>query len=268
MVVELQEPRPRGEPRQTRASAETISGRTILLKVYRHNPNLAGDKPRMVTYRVPFKRGLTVLEALLWAKENADPALAFRYSCRMGICGACGILINGQPRLGCETQIAELGTDIVEVGPLTNFPVVRDVVTDFTDFFSHHRKIKPYLIHPENGSLKAVDREFLQTEEEKLAYYQFTMCIMCGLCDAACPVVAMDKEFLGPQAVAQAYRFTVDSRDKGWPERRDIMEGPHGCWRCELAGSCSAVCPKGVDPALGVQLMKREVLRRRLRRGL
>ena len=239
---------------------------TILLKVFRFNPNGKDDEPRMVTYRVPMSKGLTVLDALLWVKENVDNGLAFRYSCRMGICGSCGMLVNGKPMLGCETQIAELGTDTVEVGPLTNYEVIRDVVTDFTDFFSHHNKVKPYLIRMENGDDKPVLRELPQTEEQRLEYYQFTMCIMCGLCDAACPIVGMDKEFLGPQALAQAYRFAVDSRDQGWPERAAVVDAPHGCFRCELAGSCSAVCPKGVDPGMGVQLLKRAVLRRKLRR--
>ncbi len=240
---------------------------TVLLKVFRYNPKGKGEEPRMVTYRVPMSKGLTVLDALLWVKENVDNGLAFRYSCRMGICGSCGMLINGKPGLGCETQIAELGTDVVEVGPLTQYEVIRDVATDFTDFFSHHNKIKPYLIRPENGDGKPIDKELLQTEEQKLEFYQFTMCIMCGLCDAACPIVGMDKDFLGPQALAQAYRFGIDSRDQGWPDRAEVVDSPHGCFRCELAGSCSAVCPKGVDPAMGVQLLKRLVIHRKVARA-
>ena len=212
-------------------------------------------------------KGLTVLDALLWVKENVDNGLAFRYSCRIGICGSCGMLINGEPRLGCETQISELGTDVVEVGPLTNYEVIRDVATDFTDFFSLHRQIKPYLIREEIGDGQPIQKELRQTEEQRLGYSQFTMCIMCGLCDAACPIVGMDKEFLGPQALAQAYRFAVDSRDQGWPERAEVVDTAHGCFRCELAGSCSAVCPKGVDPAMGVQLLKRHVIHRKIRRG-
>jgi len=266
MVVEIKQ----GEPVEKilHVSVPTLATdtRTILLRVYRHNPNARGDEPRMVTYRVPCTKGLTVLDALLWVKEHVDNGLAFRYSCRMGICGSCGMLINGKPMLGCETQISELGTDVVEVGPLTNYPVVRDVATDFTDFFSHHNRVRPYLIRKENGEDKPVEKELLQTEEQKLEYYQFTMCIMCGLCDAACPIVAMDREFLGPQALAQAYRFAIDSRDQGWTERAEVVDSPHGCFRCELAGSCSAVCPKGVDPGMGVQLLKREVLKRRFAR--
>ena len=266
MVVELQGSGPEAKVLHIEVPQEAAATETILLQVYRHNPAAAGDRPRMVSYRVPLTKGLTVLDALLWVKEHVDNGLSFRYSCRMGICGSCGMLINGRPMLGCETQIAELGTDVIEVAPLTNYPVVRDVATDFTDFFRHHTQVKPYLIRKENGVGQAVTKELLQTEEQKLEYYQFTMCIMCGLCDAACPIVGIDKEFLGPQALAQSYRFAIDSRDQGWPERAEVADSPHGCFRCELAGSCSAVCPKGVDPALGVQLMKREVLKRSLAR--
>jgi succinate dehydrogenase / fumarate reductase iron-sulfur subunit len=220
----------------------------------------------MATYDVPLTTGMTVLDALVWIKEHADPALAFRNSCRMGICGSCGMLIDGEPRLACETQISELRGRAIEVAPLPGFPVVRDLATDFTDFFAHHRTVRPYVIRRDNGDLGPVTTELRQTPEERLAYYQFTMCIMCGLCDAACPVAATDPEFLGPQALAQAYRFASDSRDQGSAERTRIVDTVHGCWRCELAGSCSAVCPKGVDPALGVQLLKRRVLRGRFPR--
>ncbi|HEY7589177.1 MAG TPA: succinate dehydrogenase iron-sulfur subunit [Thermoplasmata archaeon] len=267
MVVELRKDRPEATVLRIELPQDTTAEptRTVLLKVYRHNPNHPGKEARMVAYRVPCREGLTVLDALLWVKEHVDNGLAFRYSCRMGICGSCGMLINGKPMLGCETQIADLGTETVEVGPLTNYPVVRDIATDLDDFFRHHNRVKPYLIRTENGADATVEKELLQTEGEKLEYYQFTMCIMCALCDAACPIVGIDQEFLGPQALAQAYRFTADSRDQGWPERREIVDSPHGCYRCELAGSCSAVCPKGVDPAMGVQLLKRAALRRAIR---
>ena len=265
MVVEIKEASE--APKEIHIAVPSdAAGPTILLKVFRYNPKAPGAEPTMATFRVPAHKGMTVLDALLWVKEHVDPGLALRYSCRMGICGSCGMLINGKPELGCETQIAHLGTDVVEVAPLTNYPVIRDVATDFTDFFSHHRRVRPYLIRTENGEGEPVEKELVQTEEEKLEYYQFTMCIMCGLCNAACPIVAMDSGFLGPQAFAQAYRFAVDSRDQGWSERADVVDASHGCWRCELAGSCSAVCPKGVDPALGIQLLKRMVLARRFRK--
>ena len=265
MAVTLAPPTPEVSRPAAREEPATPATRTVLLRVYRLTPSHPAERPRMTAFRVPYTKGLTVLDALLWVKENVDSGLAFRFSCRMGICGSCGMMINGVPRLACETQVSDLGTDAIEVAPLPNFPVIRDVATNFTDFFSHHNRFKPYLIRKENGSGPPVEDEFRQTEHEKLAYYQFTMCIMCGLCDAACPIVAMDRGFLGPQALAQAYRFTVDSRDRGWADRAPVIDSPHGCFRCELAGSCSAVCPKGVDPGLGVQLLKRETMRRRFR---
>ena len=259
MAVELEAAKGRA------ASVPLENGRMFVLKVFRFNPRATGEEPRMSVFRVPYRKGMTVLEALLWAKENVDPGLAFRYSCRMGICGSCGMTVNGKPMLGCETQIAEFGTDVIEVGPLPNYEILRDVATDFRDFFNHHRTIRPYVIREDDEADRLPDKELLQSEEERLAYYQFTMCIMCGLCDAACPIVSMDKLFLGPQALSQAYRFAIDSRDTGWRERADIVDSPHGCWRCELAGSCSVVCPKGVDPELGIQLLKRLVMRRKFR---
>ena len=240
--------------------------RAVLLRVYRHNPSTPGDTPKIVTYRVPVSFGMTVLDALIWAKEHVDPSLAFRCSCRMGICGSCGMQINGVPRLGCETQLTELGGDRVDVAPLANHPIVRDLATDFTGFFGKHRAVRPHVVRTDGEPAK-IEREFLQTEEQKLAYYQFTMCIMCGLCNSACPIATMDAKFLGPQALAQAYRFTADSRDQGGDARLPVLEDHHGVWRCEIAGSCSAVCPKGVDPALGIQLLKRTLIGRRLGRA-
>jgi|SRR3990170_1500514 len=234
----------------------------VLLRVYRHNPAIPGDEAKIVTIRVPRLFGMTVLDALIWAKENVDPSLAFRCSCRMGICGSCGMQINGIPKLACETQLKELEGDRIEVAPLQNHPVVRDLATDFTGFFGKHRSVRPHVVRA-GAEPARIERELLQTEEQKLAYYQFTMCIMCGLCNSACPIATMDAQFLGPQAIAQAYRFTADSRDQGRAARLPVLDGHHGAWRCEIAGSCSAVCPKGVDPALGIQLMKRTLLRRR-----
>ena len=265
MFVELERLAMRREPVPAVVRAEPRPERTVLVRVFRGGTGVSA--PRMVAYPVPVHKGMTVLDALLWIKEHADPTLAFRSSCRMGICGSCGMLIRGEARLACETQVATLGTEVIEVAPLPNFPLIRDLATDFTDFFGHHRRIRPHLHPPDDQDSGPFQEEFRQTEAERLEYYQFTMCIMCGLCDAACPIVALDREFLGPQALTQAYRFAADSRDGGQADRMRIVDTVHGCWRCELAGSCSAVCPKGVDPALATQLLKRKVLRRRLRRS-
>ena len=243
-------------------TADNMNG---LLKAHQYNPR-SGDRSRKITsLAFPVSKGMTVLDALLWLNEHRDAGLAFRYSCRMGICGSCGMMINGKPRLACETQIKDLG-NTVDVAPLPGFPLIRDLVTDFDPFLRHHTEIKPYLIRDASVDHNPIRIELFQTEKHLLDYYQFSMCIMCGLCDAACPIVTTDPEFLGPQALAQAYRFEADSRDQGWAERARIVDTAHGCWDCKVAGSCSDVCPRGVDPALGVQLLKREILRGRIHR--
>lgn len=250
------------------AEKETVTtgpagrGRTVHLVVHRQNP-ATKEPAKDVTYVVPFFAGMTVLDAVIWAKENADASLSYRCSCRMGICGSCGMMINGVPRLACETQVSTLG-DLVEVGPLPNYPLVRDVATDFTAFFEKFRDVRPYLVRQDREGDGPIVRELLQTEAQKTAYVQFANCIMCGLCNAACPISTMDDHFLGPQALARAFRFTADSRDQGWRERLPVLDSPRGCWECELSASCSAACPKGVDPALAIQLLKRTILRRRL----
>jgi succinate dehydrogenase / fumarate reductase, iron-sulfur subunit len=208
------------------------------------------------SYRVPVSRWTTVLDALIYVKERLDSSVAIRFSCRMASCGSCGMRINGIPRLACYTKISELGTDTITCEPLPNFPLIRDLVTDFQQFFDHHRKIQPYIqnTHPD-PSIERLS-EFKQTPQEVDEFLQFSYCIKCGLCYSACPTVATDTKFPGPQALAQAYRYFADNRDDSAQKRLDIVDEKHGVWRCHFAGSCSMVCPKGVDPALGIQMLK------------
>jgi succinate dehydrogenase / fumarate reductase, iron-sulfur subunit len=208
------------------------------------------------SYRVPVSRWTTVLDALIYVKERLDSSVAIRFSCRMASCGSCGMRINGIPRLACYTKISELGTDTITCEPLPNFPLIRDLVTDFRQFFDHHRKIQPYIqnTHPD-PSIERLS-EFKQTPQEVDEFLQFSYCIKCGLCYSACPTVATDTKFPGPQALAQAYRYFADNRDDSAQKRLDIVDEKHGVWRCHFAGSCSMVCPKGVDPALGIQMLR------------
>jgi len=228
----------------------------VKLKVFRFNPSKE-KKGKYQYYEVPLTKGMTVLDSLLYIKEKLDHTLALRYSCRMAICGSCGMLINGFPRLACYTQIKELNSKEIVVEPLPNFPVLRDLVPDFKEFFEHHKRLKPYIIREEEEKEKG---EYIQYPEELEKYLQFSLCIKCGLCYSACPVTATDKLFPGPQALAQAYRYIADSRDDGLKDRINLLDEPHGIWRCHFAGSCSKVCPKGVDPALGIQLLRRYLM--------
>ncbi|MFL6434616.1 MAG: succinate dehydrogenase/fumarate reductase iron-sulfur subunit [Nitrososphaeraceae archaeon] len=236
----------------------------IILKVFRANVAMHQERPSFDSFEIPLKRWTTVLDALIYAKSYIDSSIGIRYSCRMASCGSCGMKINGIPRLACYTNISELEGDTVTCEPLPNFPHIRDLVTDFSQFFNHHKEMSPY-IHNEKADIEAtVNREiqedllseFKQTPEDVEKYLQFSYCIRCGLCYSACPTVATDTKFPGPQALSQAYRYYADTRDNGDKQRMNSIDNRHGIWRCHFAGSCSQVCPKGVDPALGIQLLR------------
>jgi succinate dehydrogenase / fumarate reductase, iron-sulfur subunit len=241
---------------QKKESRAESNRRVVNLRVYRRNPK-QGKSSHFDKFEVPIQRWTTVLDALLHAKSYLDNSIAIRYSCRMASCGSCGMKINGIPRLACYTKVSEIDEDIITCEPLPNFPIIRDLVTDFSDFFEHHRSMEPF-IHNPNANI--VDKnnltEFIQSPEDVEKYLQFSYCIKCGLCYSACPSVGSDTKFPGPQALAQAYRYVADNRDDATQSRLDIVDNKHGIWRCHFAGSCSVVCPKGVDPALGIQLLR------------
>jgi succinate dehydrogenase / fumarate reductase iron-sulfur subunit len=235
---------------------------SITLKVLRAN-RAAGEPARYDTFEVPVQRSTTVLDALLWVKQYIDHGIGIRYSCRMATCGSCGMKINSIPRLACYTKVSELEGSAITCEPLANFPHLRDLVTDFSQFFSHHKDMEPYIHNKEadmdSGQVNRLS-EFMQSPEDVDRFLQFSYCIKCGLCYSACPTVAMDTKFPGPQALAQAYRYFVDSRDAAGKERLEKVDDRHGIFRCHFAGSCSSVCPKGVDPALGIQLLRGHLL--------
>jgi succinate dehydrogenase / fumarate reductase iron-sulfur subunit len=227
----------------------------IVLKVYRGGSNKKSGSPYS-SFLVPIRRWTTVLDALIYAKEHLDSSIAIRYSCRMASCGSCGMKINGIPRLACYTKISELGTHTITCEPLPNFPLIRDLVTDFQQFFNHHRNMQPFIQNSYPDPSTEELSELKQTPEEVDKFLQFSYCIRCGLCYSACPTVATDTKFPGPQALSQAYRYFADNRDDAGQKRLNIIDDKHGIWRCHFAGSCSTVCPKGVDPALGIQLLR------------
>jgi succinate dehydrogenase / fumarate reductase iron-sulfur subunit len=228
----------------------------IVLKVFRARGTMR-DSAHFDRFEVPVQRWTTVLDALLYAKSYQDSSIGIRYSCRMASCGSCGMKINGIPRLACYTKVSELEGSTITCEPLVNFPHIRDLVTDFSQFFNHHKKMQPY-IHNKNTDIKDMRKlsEFKQSPEDVDKYLQFSCCIKCGLCYSACPTVATDTKFPGPQALSQMYRYYADTRDDAIKERLSIVDERHGIWRCHFAGSCSIVCPKGIDPALGIQLLR------------
>jgi succinate dehydrogenase / fumarate reductase iron-sulfur subunit len=210
---------------------------------------------------------MTVLGALLYAKERLDHSVAVRFSCRMASCGSCGMKINGLPKLACYTQIRELGDGPITLEPLAHYPVVRDLVTNLQGFFDKHRSVRSYLLRQDKAEQETPTSEYAQNSRELDDFLQFSYCIKCGLCNAACPTVASDASFIGPQALGQTYRYVADSRDEGAHERIKVIDRPHGIWRCHFAGACSFVCPKGVDPALAIQRLRKMVVATPKRQG-
>jgi succinate dehydrogenase / fumarate reductase iron-sulfur subunit len=235
----------------------------LTFKVQRYLPG-KDEKPYMQQFTVPMKPGLTVLDGLIYIKENIDNTLSFRSSCRMGICGSCGMLVNNFPMLACHTPVEELKTRKITVKSLPNFPIIRDLVADLDPLFQKHKSIKPYIVSWDESEEEPA-AEFLQPQEELEGFVQFAYCVKCGLCMAACPTVATDALFLGPQPLGQAFRYCSDHRDSGARERFREADGRHGLWLCHLAGACSEACPKGVDPALALQLLKRAMAADNLR---
>ena len=239
---------------QEEATTPLSAGKTVTLRIARFNPSHDNEK-QFMEFNVPYEKWTTVLEAILEVKKHFDHSVAVRYSCRQATCGSCGMIINGKPRLACFTKISELESDVVTLEPMNNFPIIRDLAVRFERLFDTHHKIKPYLIR-DDSEISTNEKEFMQSPEELEQYIQFANCIKCGLCNSACPTMATDSSFIGPQALAQAYRYVADSRDKGKDSRLKIIDDSHGIWRCHFAGSCSQVCPKGVDPAMGIQFLR------------
>jgi succinate dehydrogenase / fumarate reductase iron-sulfur subunit len=239
-----------------------MNGKTpseVSYRIRRFSPE-RDSAPHWEEYHIPFVAGMTVLDGLWKIKETGAPELAWRSSCRMGVCGSCGMLINGKPRLACNTQIAELDSATVVVAPLPNFDIVRDLVPDLAPMLDTHRAMMPFVIREDLDEREHPSGEFWQSAHELEQYLQFSYCIKCGCCMAACPTFATDVLYSGPMPLAQAHRYNSDTRDDGFAERKKTLVGEAGPWRCHYAGECSRVCPKGVDPAKAIQLMKRELV--------
>ena len=226
---------------------------TITLEVQRYSPD-RDAKPRFQKFEVPYHKDWVVLDALNYIKDQIDGTLTYRWSCRMGICGSCGMMVNGEPKLTCATFLSSYAPRTIRVESLRYFPVVRDLVTEITDFMAKLKKAKLWLLRQDEKPLS--EGEFLQTPGQLEDYKQFSMCINCTLCYAACPVYGLDPDFIGPAALALAQRYNMDSRDQGAQERLAVLQHPEGIWGCTFVGECTRVCPKHVDPAGAIQRYK------------
>ena len=225
----------------------------IKLQVARYRPEQESEAT-FDEYEVPCSKDWVVLDGLNHVKDRIDGTLAYRWSCRMGVCGSCGMMVNGEPKLTCATFLTDYAPGPVRVEPLRNFPVIRDLIVDIGDFMRKLATVKPWIVREEEKPLSA--GEYRQTPQELDDYKQYSMCINCMLCYSACPVYGLDPHFIGPAVIALAQRYNLDSRDEGSAERMAVLSEHDGIWGCTFVGECTKVCPKHVDPAGAIQRYK------------
>ena len=228
---------------------------TITLDVFRYQPD-EEQRPVSQRYEVPYRDDWVVLDALNYLKDEVDGTLSYRWSCRMGVCGSCGMMVNGVPKLTCSAFLRDYLPGPIRVEPLAGFPVERDLIVVLDDFMEKLTSVKPWIIREVEQPLE--QGEYRQTPAQLADYKQFSMCINCMLCYAACPVYQHEEEFLGPAVIALAQRYNKDSRDEGNVQRHELVWADDGIWDCTFVGECSAVCPKHVDPAGAIQQAKVE----------
>ncbi len=225
----------------------------ITLDIFRYRPEEESE-PVYQSYEVPFREDWVILDALNYIKDNIDGTLSYRWACRMGVCGSCGMMVNGIPFLTCAIFMEKYLPGPIRVEPLSNFPVVRDLVIEMSDFMGKLKRVKPWIIREQEKEVS--EGEYLQSPDQLAEYKQFSMCINCMLCYSACPVYGLESSFIGPAAIALAQRYDLDNRDQGKEQRLQVLSQEEGIWQCTLVGECSVVCPKDVDPAAAIQRYK------------
>lgn len=233
----------------------------IILKIQRYNPE-SDAAPYFQEYSVEADPNERLLDALMQVKRFQDGSLAFRKSCAHGVCGSDAMRINGKDGLACKTlvkEVAQKDGDTVTVEPLRHLPVQRDLIVDQKDFFVKYRAVQPFLINDE----PVVEKERLQSQEERMAFDDATNCILCASCYSACPVIEEHPAFIGPAAIAQAFRFLADTRDRGLEARLPVLDHPDGVWPCENHFKCTQVCPRAILVTKRINQTKRMIEKHR-----
>lgn len=228
-------------------------------KIYRWNPD-DGKNPSVDTYDIDMDScGPMVLDALIKIKNEIDPTLTFRRSCREGICGSCAMNIDGTNTLACTIAIGDI-KGAVGIYPLPHMDVIKDLVPDLTNFYAQYASVEPWL---KNDNSVTQDAERLQSKEERAKLDGLYECILCACCSTSCPSYWWNGDkYLGPAALLQAYRFLADSRDEATGDRLDALEDPFKLYRCHTIMNCSRTCPKGLNPAQAIGEIKKMLVQR------
>jgi succinate dehydrogenase / fumarate reductase, iron-sulfur subunit len=232
-----------------------------VFRIYRFDPD-SGENPRVDSYEVDMAScGPMVLDALIKIKNEIDPTLSFRRSCREGICGSCAMNIDGVNTLACTRACVDVKAATVSIYPLPHMPVVKDLVPDLTQFYAQYAAVKPWL---STRSPAPPDRERLQSKEDQEKIDRPSACILCACCSTSCPSYWWNSDrYLGPAALLAAYRWIIDSRDDATGERLDALEDPFRLYRCHTIMNCTEACPKDLNPARAISDIKRMIDQRR-----
>jgi succinate dehydrogenase / fumarate reductase iron-sulfur subunit len=229
--------------------------------IYRYDP-ASGENPHTDSYEIDMDNcGAMVLDALLKIKNEIDPSLALRRSCREGICGSCSVNIDGGNTLACTKAIADIKGD-VKVYPLPHQPIIKDLVSDLTNFYAQYASIQPWM---KTDTPAPPDRERLQSKQERKELDGLYECILCACCSTSCPSYWWNSDrYLGPAALLNAHRWISDSRDEATGERLDDLEDPFKLYRCHTIMNCTEACPKELNPAKAIAEIKRLLVKRRI----
>jgi succinate dehydrogenase / fumarate reductase iron-sulfur subunit len=230
-------------------------------KVYRYDPD-GGENPRVDAYEIDMDScGPMVLDAIIKIKNEIDPSLTFRRSCREGICGSCAMNIDGENTLACTKDIADVKGE-VKIYPLPHLPVVKDLVGDLSNFYAQYAAVEPWM---KTDTPAPPDKERLQSKEDQEMINTPSACIMCACCSTSCPSYWWNGDrYLGPAALLQAYRWIVDSRDEATGERLDQLEDPFKLYRCHTIMNCTNACPKDLNPARAIAEIKKKMIERKV----
>ncbi|EKD17200.1 uncharacterized protein L3040_008843 [Drepanopeziza brunnea f. sp. 'multigermtubi'] len=249
---------PASKTSQTVETSSDPAAKTKTFHIYRWNPDEPTSKPRMQSYTLDLnKTGPMMLDALIRIKNEVDPTLTFRRSCREGICGSCAMNIDGVNTLACLCRIPTDTKKESKIYPLPHTYVVKDIVPDLTLFYKQYKSIKPYLQHSGPGPN---NKEYLQSKEDRKKLDGLYECILCACCSTSCPSYWWNsEEYLGPAVLMQSYRWLADSRDQKKEERKAALDNSMSVYRCHTILNCSRTCPKGLNPGMAIAEIKKEL---------
>jgi len=238
-------------------AAAAAEPRLKKISVYRYDPEVADAKPRMQTYEVDLNEcGPMMLDALIKIKNEQDPSLTLRRSCREGICGSCSMNIGGVNTLACISKIDTNLGKTSKVYPLPHMYVIKDLVPDMNNFYEQYRSIQPWL--QRDDGLAPGDQQYLQSSEDRAKLDGLYECILCACCSTSCPSYWWNSDkYLGPAVLMQAYRWIIDSRDEHTEERLGKLRDPFSVYRCHTIMNCTKTCPKGLNPGRAIAEIKK-----------